>query len=88
LVENKIDEAFKKLKEPLDIGKGKKGYYYLEKVGYDANGNWSYMVARGANKPKKIQHQGDWGTKFTKDDKEISQELAKKIIDYYEEYIN
>lgn len=79
-----IDEAFKKLKDTPELGNGKSGTYYLHKVGTDSNGNWSYMVSKGNNKPKKIQHQGEWGSKITSSD--IEAKTANDIIAYYEEF--
>ena len=78
---------------PLDLGcvKGA-GCYFLMNAKFDTNGNWSYMVAKGANKPKKIQHQPNWGSKITKDttqdmiDNEGEAKTAKQIIDYYIEF--
>ena len=86
----KVSEAMKKLKSEPELGSGKKGTYYLNSVGYDSNGNWSYMVSKGANKPKKIQHQGEWREKLTSDmsDKEIEgSKTSKEIIDYYEQFL-
>jgi len=40
---------------PIDIGDG----YYVHKVGYDRNGNWSVWVSKGANPAMKIQTNGD-----------------------------
>ncbi len=88
IVENTMTEGYKKFKSSLDLGSTKKGSYYLVSVGYDSNGNWSYMVAKGANKPKKIQHQGDWKGKVTKTDTDVSLKLATQIVSYYEDFIN
>lgn len=86
-----IDESFYKLKDEVELGDGKKGTYYLSSVGYDSNGNWSYMVSRGSNPTKKIQHQsGLFGDKITKDsikNGEIDEKTANGLIKYYEKYI-
>ena len=85
-----MNESLKKLKKSIELGSGKKGSYYVDKVGFDTNGNWSYMVSRGSNKAKKIQHQGDWGTKITKDSdwKEVeNSKVAQNIINYYEKFV-
>ena len=88
--ETHMNESLKKLKKSIELGSGKKGSYYVDKVGFDTNGNWSYMVSRGSNKAKKIQHQGDWGTKITKDSdwKEVeNSKVAQNIINYYEKFV-
>jgi hypothetical protein len=88
---NKVNEAMKKLKKPLELGQGKKGVYYLHKVGHDTNGNWSYIVSRGSNKPKKIQHQGQWREKLTtshSDEDVFNSDTAEEIIKYYEKFVN
>lgn len=85
-----LNEALKKLKKPIELGSGKKGVYFVDKVGFDSNGNWSYMVSRGSNKAKKIQHQGEWSEKIRKDSSEkeiLNSKVAQGIIDYYEKYI-
>ena len=80
-----ISEGYKKVN--INLG----GPFNISKLGYDANGNWSYMVSKGAGKPKKIQHQGDWPSKITKDDNTASvknqAETAEEIIKYYKEFI-
>lgn len=86
-----VNEAIAKLKKPLELGQGKKGVYYLHGIGHDTNGNWSYMVSRGANKPKKIQHQGQWREKLTKnhsDEDVFNSDTAAEIIKYYEKFTN
>ena len=85
---SEINEALKKLKTSFKLKGGTKGTYYIEKVGKDTNGNHTYMIAKGANKAKKIQHQGEWGSKFMYDDDEIDSKTEKGIIEYYEEFIN
>lgn len=41
----------KTAKNPVDIGDG----FYLKRVGFDLNGNWSYWVQLGSNRARKIQ---------------------------------
>ena len=78
-----IVEASKMVKVDIPLDK----VYRIVKVGYDTNGNWSYMVQKGTNKPKKIQHQGEWGEKITKDSKDVElSPTAIDIIDYYREF--
>ena len=83
-----LNEAKKAVKVDLELGKGKSGYYFITKVGYDANGNWSYWIAKGGNKPKKVQHQGGGG-KILADttQKELNTSLqttVKELIEYME----
>ena len=86
-----LSEALKKFKSPLDLGCEKgEGCYFLHSVGLDTNGNWSYMVSKGSNKPKKIQHQGDWSEKITASSTESdlkSIKTSKEIIAYYIEFV-
>lgn len=46
-----ILHEMKVAKSPIDIGHG----FYVRKIGFDRNGNWSYWVQRGNNQAKKIQ---------------------------------
>ena len=89
IINESVNEAYTKLKSTIELGQGKKGVYYVHKVGFDTNGNWSYIVSRGGNKPKKIQHQGNWSSKITKtstEDDVKNSKTAKEIIDYFEKY--
>jgi len=91
-----VKSAMKKLKNPLEIGcikaGDKKGCYYIMSVGYDTNGNWSYMVSKGGSKPKKIQHQGEWGNKVTpnttQENLDNMSDFTKDMLDYIEEFVS
>ncbi len=78
-----INESYKKVS--VELGDG----FSIEKLGYDTNGNWSYMVSLAGTKSKKIQHQGEWERKITKDDNKTDladSKIATEIKKYYEDF--
>lgn len=84
-----VESKIKKLKTSIDLECGSGYCLFITSIGHDTNGNWSYMVAKGANKAKKIQHQGDWGAKITKDTTQSEAEdmkVYKEITKYYLEF--
>jgi hypothetical protein len=80
-----LEEAYKKTEVLLGDG------YVIDKLGYDSNGNWTYIISSRKKAKIKVQHQGDWSRKVTKDDKgeNISKEkIATEIKEYITDVLN
>lgn len=91
LKEGYTDHLLSEKKAPIELGKS----LYLHRVGYDANGNWSYWVSKGGNKAKKIQAINLKGgsNKIRKDaiksgSVEGHEDVVKGIIDYYYKHMD
>jgi hypothetical protein len=70
---------------PVDIGDG----FYIHKTGLDVNGNSCVWVSKGANKPKRIQTNGNTPSAHQKKAEEIAanEEAKQQIKDYYTRFI-
>lgn len=68
----------------LDIGGG----LYVNRHGYDKNGNHCVWVSQGANRAKKIQTNGNTPSVHAsiRADGEITKQGAAEIKDYYQRY--
>ncbi len=89
---NEIEELFVEAKKFKYVQLGNSSYY-VNKVGKDVNGNWSYWVSKGNGKSKKIQVTGNVKgekvtdiTRFQDTDKNI-EKVKKSVIDYYKKYL-
>lgn len=92
-VEKEEKMAAEGVANPVAIGDG----FYIHKVGYDVNGNWSIWVSKGANRAKKIQTNGNAPTaheqsKRGKTLKERTDTLSDKakdeLKDFYRKYLD
>lgn len=80
-----LTSIFKEKKdEDVDLGDG----YYVKKAGLDANGNWSIWVAKGSNKARKIQTNGNINSAHQKKLSDIRDDAEVKtaILDYIKDY--